>query len=207
MTMPWCKVDPVLYVLSWVNEFALFQRSLSFFRNPPNVQAKQNSDTMDTATGEPIQSSINPQLASPLFAKIPAEIRNHIFRLVLTFFDDQTRPYKKSAFYYRPDHRYAQIIDTTLLLTCRRVFAETRNLPASINEHTSWYNRPPPDVDRNSLPMEDSPAALKRRSQVAIIHIFTQQFWLEDQFQRWTKRQAINSTTCLKITLRHTDWW
>ena len=74
------------------------------------------------------------QAGSPLFMSLPAEIRNHIFQLALTSFDDKTRPYKRGAYYYRPGHRYAQKIDTNLLRTCRRILYETRDIPASINE-------------------------------------------------------------------------
>lgn len=162
---------------------------------------------MDPVTQEPTRRPINPQLASPLFTRIPAEIRNSIFKLVLTSFDDKRRPYKKGAYYYRPDHRYAQIIDTNLLLTCRRIYAETEGIPASINEHTSWYRRAPPDVHKNGLTWEDNPAALKRRRQVETIHLFTQQFWLESGFQKWTKTLSLTNATRLKMTIRHTDWW
>lgn len=166
----------------------------------------------------PVHGNINSQSASPLFNRIPGEIRNHIFKLALTSFDDETRPYKKGAYYYRPGYRYAQKIDTTLLLTCRRIFLETESVPASINEHTSWYERAPEDVANNELSMESHPAALKRRLRLKTLHLFTQQYWLEGQrqhgawrfgfeslTQHWDRMFA--SVTCLRITLRHSDWW
>lgn len=154
---------------------------------------------------------IIPQSASPLFSYIPAEIRDHIFKLALTSFDDKTKPYEKGEYYYRPDFRYAQKIDTALLMTCRRIFKETENVPACINEHTSWYHRAPPDVRRIELPTANDPAALKRRLQLRTLHLFTQQYWLEDNqgFERLTQQwnRLFANVTCPKITLRHSDWW
>ena len=158
------------------------------------------------AEGRP-QRPTNPQLQCPLFICIPPEIRNYIFELVLTSYDDKTRPYKKTAYYYRPSHRYARKIDTALLLTCRRVYAETEAVPAMLNEHTSWYHRAPPDVVKNGFSSEHSPAAVKRRCQLRTVHLFTQQFWLENQFVRFVPRYNHTNASRLKLTLRHTDWW
>lgn len=165
-----------------------------------------------------ISKESDPQTASPLFNRIPAEIRNYIFELALTSFDDKTRPYKKGAYYYRPDYRHAQKIDTNLLLTCRRISFEAEGVPASINEHTSWYERAPADVTKNELSMAIHPAALKRRLRLKTLHLFTQQFWLEGVIQRGLWPQTFErltqswdhvfaNVTCLKITLRHSDWW
>lgn len=163
------------------------------------------------------QGPIDPQAGSPLFNRIPPEIRNYIFELALTSFDDKTKPYKRSAYYYRPDFRYAQKIDTTLLCTCRRIFSETRSLSATINEYASWFNRPPPEVSKNALRNELSfnrTSSHPDRRQVArTIHLFTQQYWLEGQvrwnwgFKNFTRRWNLDNATRLKITLRHSDWW
>lgn len=208
--MPW-------YTISFLSLLKLYICSLIDFQfKPPALQESDISVASEMET--PICGEINPQPACPLFNRIPNELRNHIFQLALTSFDDKTRPYKKGAYYYRPGHRYAQKIDTTLLLTCRRIFLETESVPASINEHTSWYERPPADLANNELSMESHPAAFKRRLRLKTLHLFTQQYWLEGQNQRgaWrfgfqTLTQNWNSmfasVTCLRITLRHSDWW
>lgn len=78
--------------------------------------------------------NIDPQSASPLFNRIPAEIRNQIFELALSAYDDKNKPYNNGSYYYRPDHRYAHKVDTNLLLTCRRIYNE-KDIPASINPY------------------------------------------------------------------------
>jgi hypothetical protein len=39
------------------------------------------------------------------------------------------------------------------------------------------------------------------------IHLFTQQFWLEDNFWRYCEGEALQGIEKLKITLRRGDWW
>ena len=93
---------------------------------------------------------VNPQSASPLFNRIPPEIRNRIFELALTAYDDKTKPYQSGTYYHRPGHRYAHKVDTNLLLTCRRIYAETKDIPASINPYTCWFHRAPPYASKNA---------------------------------------------------------
>ena len=153
---------------------------------------------------------INPQSSSPLFNRIPAEIRNHVFELALTAYDDHTKPYKNGQYYYRPDHRYAHKVDTNLLLTSRRVLAETKDIPASINEYTCWFGRAPPWASTNGLTRlanEDAVGVLVRRNALKYVHLFTQQTWLEGSFRQFTDLWKLASPTHLKITLRHSDWW
>ena len=153
---------------------------------------------------------INPQDTSPLFSRIPAEIRNCIFKLALTAYDDYTKPYKNGEYYYRPGHRYAHKVDTNLLLTCRLVLAETKDIPATINEYTCWFERGPPWASTNGLTRlatEDGIGLLVRRSALKYVHLFTQQTWLEGSFTHFTDLWKSASPTHLTITLRHSDWW
>ena len=161
---------------------------------------------MSAAVLEPI----NPQSTSPLFNRIPAEIRNCIFKLALTAYDDHTKPYKNGEYYYRPGHRYAHKVDTNLLLTCRRVLAETKDIPASTNENTCWFARAPPWASTNGLTrlaIEDAVGVLVRHSALKYVHLFTQQTWLEGGFTHFTDLWKSTTPTHLTITLRHSDWW
>lgn len=156
---------------------------------------------------------INPQSDSPLFNRIPPEVRNSIFKYALTAYEDPTRRYERNAYYYRPGYTCAHKIDTNLLLTCRRVYAETARLPASINEQVSWYYRGPPNMHGKTIPLDDRPGSLLRRRELRRIHVFAQQFWLEESsvrvsgFARLTGLWNIARPTHLLITIRHTDWW
>lgn len=75
--------------------------------------------------------TINAQEACPLFSKLPPEIRNMVFDLALTPFNDLKRPLPPGSYYHRPGNTHAQIIDTTLLCTCRRIYLETYSVPSS----------------------------------------------------------------------------
>ena len=155
------------------------------------------------------EQPMNDQSASPLFG-IPPEIRDTIFRLALTAYEDTTRRYRPDAPYYRPGYTCAHKIDTNLLLTCRLVYSETARLPAEINEHVSWYIRPPPEMGINDTPRGDDPGSLIRQRDLLTIHIFAPQYWLEDVqggFGSFTKHWNCARPTRLVITMRHSDWY
>ncbi len=153
--------------------------------------------------------AINPQIESPLFTRIPPEVRNLIFKFALTAYEDPaSREYSSAAYYYRPGYTRPHRIDTELLLTCRRAYWETYKFPASINEHTSWYWRAPPNIKKNHLSVDDRPCSLVRRRDLRTVHVFAQQIWLEgDRFAGFTGLWQYACPTTLVITLRHSDWW
>ncbi|KAL8964431.1 MAG: hypothetical protein Q9183_004452 [Haloplaca sp. 2 TL-2023] len=152
---------------------------------------------------------MNDQSASPLF-QIPPEIRNTIFTLSLTAYEDTTKRYRRDAYYCRPGYTCAHKIDTNLLLTCRLVYSETARLPARINEHVSWYHRAPPGIWMNEVRSDDFPGALVRRRDLRAVHIFVQQYWLENEqrgFGIFPRLWNYARPTHLVVTLRHSDWW
>ena len=154
---------------------------------------------------------INPQIASPLFSKLPAEIRNHIFHYALLLYPDPEHPYSKHSFWYRPGYTHTRAITTNLLLTCRRVYLETDLLPVVHNEHVVWgveKSRVPPGSTNYLL--HDRHMKLSQRNAVRQVHLFTQQFWLEDWKNQWlafTTSWPEGGPEKIKITIRHTDWW
>lgn len=148
------------------------------------------------------------QSQSPLFNRIPPEVRDQIFKLALTAYEDPSRKYRPSAYYYRPGYTCAHRIDTDLLLTCRRIYWETFTLPASINEHTLWYGRAPPSMERNHFAVDNRLGSTVRRRHLRTVHVFTQQVWLESAgFASFTGLWEYACPTTLIITLRHSDWW
>jgi len=152
-------------------------------------------------------ASYNPQSACPLFTRIPPEIRNSIFQLALTEYDDTDHPYEQSAVYCRPDYRFRHRIDTDLLRTCRRIYLEAHLLPVAINEHVFWCYRGPPERRYSADPQAYfETMTSQQRDAVDCVHFFTQQFWLEGQFMD-ACRIPLMRPRKLKITLRHTDWW
>lgn len=154
---------------------------------------------------------INPQSASPLFSTLPAEIRNHIFYYALLAYPDPARPYSRHSFWYRPGYTHARAIAVALLLTCRRVYLETDLLPVVHNEHIIW------GVEKSRIPsgstnylLHDRHMKLSQRNAVKTVHLFTQQFWLEDWKNQWlefTTSWPEGGPENIRITIRHTDWW
>ena len=154
---------------------------------------------------------INPQIASPLFSKLPAEIRNHIFYYALLAYPDPTRPYSKHSYWYRPGFTHVRAINVSLLLTCRRVYLETHMVHITQNEHVIWGVEKPriPPGSTNYL-LHDRQMTFSHRNAVQFVHLFTQQFWLEDWKNRWLKFSESwpeIGPKRLRITIRHTDWW
>ncbi|KAG0155331.1 hypothetical protein PDIDSM_906 [Penicillium digitatum] len=165
-------------------------------------------------------------LTSPLFTVFPAEIRNRIYTFALesedVLTDDRSRSlYKQNAFYYRPGYKQPKRIQTALLQTCQQIYAEASLLPSAVNEHTFWFYRSPPHVKDASSPLNYfRKMAPKQRAQVQHLHLFTQQYFLEDDHwsQIWDGLKIGDDGSNLRkgcsiapkkmtITFRHTDWW
>jgi hypothetical protein len=79
------------------------------------------------------------QLQSPLFNKIPPEIRNLIFELAVTQHDDSTSPSSAlTKWRYYHTHfgpKFHWKVYTDLLSTCRRIYYETNCLPMRCTTH------------------------------------------------------------------------
>ena len=155
----------------------------------------------------------NNQEGSPLFSKLPAEIRCHIFELALAADDDTSKPYRADRKYYRPGYRYHPKIRCSLLQTCKRVYGEARLLPVSVNEHVFWlFNGPWKTIgrkNRNTARWKGWYASLNedQRNAVRTVHIFTQQYYLEGLGSHSDLEQLMFKTERLHLTIRHSDWW
>ncbi|KAJ5561981.1 hypothetical protein N7535_003556 [Penicillium sp. DV-2018c] len=164
-------------------------------------------------------------LTSPLFTVCPAEIRNRIYTFVLESEDTSTGDspslYRQNAFYYRPGYKQPKRIETALLQTCQQIYAEASLLPPAVNEHTFWFYRAPPHISNPSSPSQYFRRMTpKQRAHVQHLHLFTQQYFLEDR--RWSsiwdgirigddgrklRGECRIAPKKMTITLRHTDWW
>ena len=176
---------------------------------------------------------INPQIASPLFSQFPGEIRRLIYEFALTASPDPSRPFSKHSWHYRPGYTHARFININLLLTCRRTYLEADHLAISQNEHLIFQpvKHGPPGHSPYLLPSSStssSTSSSKRRGllkhaqreKIQKVHIFAQQYWLEDWNNQWydycnswnAQNHGIGPDSNehperLKITIRHTDWW
>ena len=170
--------------------------------------APSNSKIPVTRTVQRVLKTTSTQENCPLFSRIPGEIRDRIFQFAVTEHAFKEKEYEKNAHYYRPGFRFAdQKIDTALLLTCRRIYQETRHLPSSNHVQVEWCHRAPPEKQgrrRISVLAQNSPDMKDLKS----LHLFTQQYWLEG----WIRVPGMIAKKMpylqyLKITLRHGDWW
>ncbi|OOQ91439.1 hypothetical protein PEBR_00660 [Penicillium brasilianum] len=203
---------------------------------PPPKGSNKNGAPPNNPDLTPSLPAIN-QTSCFLFTIFPPEIRNRIYTFSLESEDtndsqqegDQTTHshlYRQNAFYYRPGYKQPKRIQTALLQTCQQIYEEASLLPAAINEHTFWFYRAPPHVKDASSPLGYfRKMTAKQRAQVRHIHLFTQQYFLEDNC--WTRvwggtwindgpgfhdsrqRAAPYAISPRKLTLtfRHTDWW
>ncbi|KAI0025585.1 hypothetical protein F4780DRAFT_341562 [Xylariomycetidae sp. FL0641] len=84
----------------------------------------------------------HPQLQSPLFSKLPPELRYATWAFVLTLYEDAEHPYDIRESSTRPGHAAPKRIALDLLLTCRTVYIETFLLPFQLNALTLYPEDP-----------------------------------------------------------------
>lgn len=77
--------------------------------------------------------NIDQQDESPLFKTIPKEIRDLIFEYAIAAYPDPDRPYSSNEKFARPGVSGHPRIATELLSTCKAIYAETYQLPITIN--------------------------------------------------------------------------
>ncbi|KAI1821086.1 hypothetical protein F4861DRAFT_486355 [Xylaria intraflava] len=129
--------------------------------------------------------SVDQQLASPLFAKLPAEIRELIWDYALTQYEDFDRLYPLNMPYTRPGQAAPSRIDLDLLLTCRAIYLETFLVPFQVNPITVFDGHP--DVVPPDMPLQCTPWNLRLCSKlrpwqfanISSVDMNVQQFMLE----------------------------
>jgi hypothetical protein len=181
-----------------------------------------------------LSDDVDLQTQSPLFNAIPAEIRNRIFSIALSAYDDKTKPYGPQNWFYRPDWHFHPKISTTLLRTCKRIYLECHLLPLALNSHTFWagVDRGPPShyfVGAYKQPLPSGRGRLhgnwnacenyrgffnkltaEQRGAVGELHFFFQQFYLESvKFSPPLDPESSRPIAArkLKVTMRHQDWY
>lgn len=115
----------------------------------------------------------HPQMQSPLFSVLPPEIRNQIFELAVSEYEDTTRPYDSRADYYRPDQCFPKVINADLLLTCRRVYYETNAIPMRNATHCLWLDATSRFQDPHRTPLQFESLTRKQQTELSHVHVFT----------------------------------
>jgi hypothetical protein len=171
------------------------------------------------------------QSDSPLFNRLPAEVRTAIYSLALTDYldPDPAKRYEANTLFTRPSYSAPRRTDTSLLRTCRAIYSEAWFLPFVLREQTHWLtreDRAPPEYDRHGLNIRnltsivqrylaDSDGSggsggdgMERLVEIDSVRVFVQMFLLEEA------TPLVNLITTpglrfrrLTITIRHQDWW
>ncbi|KAI8722426.1 hypothetical protein NCS52_00386500 [Fusarium sp. LHS14.1] len=163
--------------------------------------------------------SDNPQSGSPLFKLLPAEVRNQIFALALTDYEDPSpdNHYDNNTCFTRPSYFAPRKTDTTLLRTCRAVYRECRFLPFMLTEQLHWLSfdeRAPPEYDvdtavdkLHATAKEIAQQMGQEQVQIEGIRAFPQMFKLEAGDLEMLLGTPYMDPKRLTVTIRHADWW
>ncbi|KAI1085483.1 hypothetical protein F5B20DRAFT_518511 [Whalleya microplaca] len=93
--------------------------------------------------------SIDAQSSSPLFARLPTEMRELIWRFALTRYEDTRNLYPIASRCARPGHAAPLRVAVDLLLTCRAVYVEALVIPFQVNPMVIF------DGDKLDIPPHD----------------------------------------------------
>lgn len=149
---------------------------------------------------------VNPQGECLLFNKIPQEIRDEIFDLVVTPHDRKHVPYPEGLRYCRPGFRHAdRNLSTTLLRCCQLIYFETCDLPAKKYVQVDWVcgGKNSDGFHDDNLSKRSFPKTLQN------LHLFTTTIWLE-RWKFWEPYTRLVATQApdlryLKIILEHNN--
>lgn len=93
----------------------------------------------DPTVGEP---AVDAQLQSPLFSKLPPEIRNQLYELVMAPFQDMTRCFDQTSICWRPESQAPVTIELRVLVTCKRVYQESEFARTLALQKCDFHLRP-----------------------------------------------------------------
>ncbi|KAL5397051.1 hypothetical protein PMIN06_000498 [Paraphaeosphaeria minitans] len=181
-----------------------------------------------------VQGDVCSQIQSPLFGKIPPEIRNEIFRLAVTEYVPEGNEwtgrlskmenrgwgnvYSSESYVNRPGYEGLKTVDTDLLRTCKRAYEETKLLPLQDLEvcfYMSTKDRAPKPYTMSGHLSTNSffhPRANwfkpEHWARISHYHVFGQMYLLGPGFHGLFKNQLdVCLPTTITLTLRYTDWW
>lgn len=166
------------------------------------------------------QYSIADQHCSPLFCKLPPELRNRVFYLSLLEHDDPSTPIPLDSYAYRPSHQFTRKHSgLSLLQTCKRVYLEAYLFPLKTTTHCNFRYRHtlacPPCGRFDSTRHTFEKMTLEQREAIEKIEFTAQQCDL--QLPRWAGRAigaglGSNAEGRVRprkvvIAVRYQDWY
>lgn len=151
-------------------------------------------------------NAVNSQKDCPLFTKIPQELRDRIFDLVVTPHEEKHVPYPKALRYSRPGFRHSDgKLSIALLRCCQLIYSQTCHLPAKkyVQIDCICTGENGHDTKDGNSWTRSSPTALQN------LHLFTTKRWLRMTtslaWARYTQLVAthVPNLRYLKLTLEH----
>ncbi|KAF2094269.1 hypothetical protein NA57DRAFT_18581, partial [Rhizodiscina lignyota] len=156
----------------------------------------------------------NPQHQSPLFNKLPGELRNEIFKWMLVPYDDPDpeKHYSEDSYWYRPGFEASKKVECALLQTCKLIYCESRRAVMREAEHPFWFgaSRGPPGRAGTADCIRFFTRGLSNENveDLTSVHFFTQMYWIEDGSNLAKIFRLRNfRPKRLTITFRYSDWW
>jgi hypothetical protein len=181
--------------------------------------------TNTAPTAQPLHERIlsippTPQEQSPLFSRIPPELRHEIFSLALADFPDPSAEnrYEADTCYTRPSYFAPRKSDIRLLRTCRAVYSESWFLPFVMREQSHWLtarDRCPPthwwEINYSGH-LQTTLDQIRHQLGEDIVEIeslraFAQMYKLEGGDLARLLRTPHLHPRSLTLTIRHADWW
>lgn len=218
------------------------KKSKTSVRAESEVRQLQHLQDVEKRTGRTLSVRTKAHLASlrikvkkqrtSRFFTLPAEIRVRIYECVFAEYHDPNELYKTTARYFRPGYEGRLKTDTTMLLTCRRVWIEANHLPLKLATHAFWFFNGPLDLARlkqgaaadmdieNGDETKRVPSEINRyqsffqrmtplnRLQLNRIHIFASQPWLQNFGLDPTTLFQVDwfNANHVTITIRDSEW-
>lgn len=172
---------------------------------------------MDSGHRRILAKPVAEQTQSPLYSKLPGEIRGQVFAFALTDYPDPdpARRYSPDTCFTRPSYFAPRKSDVQLLRTCRAIYRECWHLPFILKEQLYWLttsDRAPPEFRRSGPRLSrwlQQIAELQGEDKVVIdkLRVFAQMFKLEEGAMGALLRTPHLQPRSITLTIRHADWW
>ena len=194
----------------------------------------QPQPTSAPLTSAILSRPIHSQQQSPLYSKLPQEVRDIIFSYALLPYTPASppppkpvnrlypvaekpikhnpynpikTPYPVNSTYSRPGQRAKVHHPTALLLVSRRTYLETSHLPVSQAAHNFYAPAQSGPSDVLDVEQYFSRMTAEQRSLVRQVRVFANVSWLLDGgLESFATNEAVQNIELLNLVIRWCDW-
>lgn len=162
--------------------------------------------------------STHPQTQSPLFSRLPAEIRDEIYSYTFADYEDLDNLYDFDTCYRRPGYFGPRKTHTALLQTCQAIYNDCWFMPWTLARQTFFLAGAPRRPEKSTsteqvartvqLIEQLHPDVPERRKEIANVQVFAQLCELECGGPLSDVLDiSLFRPKNITITVRHTDIW